>query len=72
MLLIYFFLIYAGIREGNEQLQKGGWFMLAISWFLTTVVGVYNFFQRPDKYSPFKDMVRKTLMSFFDRLNKKY
>ena len=46
--------------------------MLGISVFISTLVGLMNFFQRPDKYTPFKDMVRKALSTYFDRLNRKF
>ena len=46
--------------------------MLAISVFITTIIGIVNFFQKPGKYTPYKEMVRKTLLALFERLNKKY
>lgn len=72
LLVCFFFLMYYGIRDGDEQLRIAGFFLLGISVFITIVIGVVNFFQRPGKYTPYKEMVRKTLNAFFERLNKKY
>jgi hypothetical protein len=72
LLLCFFFLMYYGIRDDNEKARIAGFFLLAISVFITIVIGVVNFFQKPGKYTPYKEMVRKTLLAFFERLNKKY
>lgn len=61
LLICYIFLMYYGIRDDNDRLKIAAFFTLGISVFIATVVGVQNFFQRPDKYTPYKDMVRKTL-----------
>jgi hypothetical protein len=71
LLLSYFFLMYYGIRDGNLKLRIAGFFALAISVFVTSIIGIVNCCARPDKYTPFKDMVRKTLMSFYERINRK-
>lgn len=39
---------------------------------MTTIIGTVNFFSRPDKYTPFKDMVRKALLKYFTSVNKEY
>jgi len=72
LLLVFFFLMYYGIRDDNEKTRIAGFFMLAISVFITTIIGIVNFFQKPGKYTPYKEMVRKTLLALFERLNKKY
>lgn len=72
LVLIYFVFMYYGILYNNGNLKLAAYFLLIIACFITIVNGVINFYQSPDKYTPFKDMVRKTLLSFFDRLNKKY
>jgi hypothetical protein len=72
LLFCFFFLMYYGIRDDNENARIAGFFMLAISVFITLVIGIVNFFQKPEKYTSYKDMVRKTLNAFFERLNKKY
>jgi hypothetical protein len=64
--------MYYGIRDDDERARIAGFFLLGISVFITIVIGVVNFFQKPGKYTPFKEMVRKTLTAFFERLNKKY
>lgn len=72
LLFCFFFLMYYGIRDDNENARIAGFFILAISVFITLVIGIVNFFQKPEKYTSYKDMVRKTLNAFFERLNKKY
>lgn len=72
LLICFFFLMYYGIRDDDEKARIAGFFLLAISVFITIVIGVVNFFQKPGKYTPYKEMVRKTLLAFFERLNKKY
>ena len=72
LLFIFFFLLYYGIRDNNANLRIAGFFILGISVLITLVIGIINFFQKPGKYTSYKDMVRKTLTAFFERLNKKY
>jgi len=72
MLFTFFFLLYYGIRDDNANLRIAGFFILGISVLITLVIGIVNFFQKPEKYTSYKDMVRKTLNVFFERLNKKY
>ena len=72
LLICYTFLMYYGIRDENTRLKIAAFFCLGISALMATVIGMINFFSRPDKYTPFKDMVRKTLSTYFDRLNRKY
>ena len=72
LLISYFFLVYYGIRDKNLKLRIAGYFALGISVLVTSIIGILNCCQKPDKYTPFKDMVRKTLMSYFERLNRKW
>ena len=44
LLFSYFFLLYYGIRDNNEQARIAGFFFLGISVFLTSVIGCMNFF----------------------------
>lgn len=46
--------------------------MLGVSGFIVSILGVVNFFSSPDKYTPFKEMVRKALLKYFARVNKQY
>ena len=71
LLFGYFFLMYYGIRDDKRELRIAGYFALAISVFVTSIIGIVNCCTRPEKYTPFKDMVRKTLRSFFERINRK-
>ena len=71
LLIGYFFLMYYGIRNGNLNLRIAGYFALAISVFVTSIIGLVNCCARPDKYTPFKDMVRKALTAFYERINRK-
>ena len=72
LVVIYFIFMYYGILNNSYNMKLTAYFLLLISCFITIVNGVINFYQSPDKYTPFKDMVRKTLLAFFERLNKKY
>jgi len=72
LVVIYFIFMYYGILNDSYNMKLTAYFLLLISCFITIVNGVINFYQSPDKYTPFKDMVRKTLLAFFERLNKKY
>lgn len=72
LLICFFFLMYYGIRDDNNGSRVAGFVLLAISVAITLVIGTINFFQKPGQYTPYKEMVRKTLLTFFDRLNKKY
>ena len=72
LLLTFIFLLYYGIRDDNQNERIAGWFMLGISVFITSVIGLVNFFSRPDKYTSFKDMVRKALIKYFAQVNKEY
>jgi len=72
LLVSYFFLLYYGIRDDNRKLKIAGFFLLAISVFVTANIGIRNFFQKPGRYTPFVPAVRKALDTFFDRENKKY
>ena len=71
LLLGYFFLMYYGIRNGDLNLRIAGYFALSISVFVTSIIGIVNCCSRPDKYTPFTAMVRKTLTSFYERINRK-
>mmetsp|Transcript_27639 Transcript_27639/g.26661 ORF Transcript_27639/g.26661 Transcript_27639/m.26661 type:complete len:234 (+) Transcript_27639:44-745(+) len=71
LLLCYFFMVYYGVRDENQPLRIVGYICLGLSVGLTSVIGIINAWARPDKYKPFKDMVRKTLVTFFDRINGK-
>lgn len=64
--------MYYGIRDGDPKQRIAGFFSLGISVFIATVIGLRNVFQQPGKYVPFKDIVRKTLLAYFGKLNKKY
>ena len=44
LMLCYFFLMYYGIRDDNEQIRIAGFFILAISVFITTIIGIVNAF----------------------------
>jgi len=44
LLLCFFFLMYYGIRDDDEKARIAGFFLLAISVFITLVIGVVNFF----------------------------
>lgn len=44
LLICFFFLMYYGIRDDNEKARIAGFFLLAISVFITIVIGVVNFF----------------------------
>ena len=70
--IIYFVLLFSGVRSNDNDIKLSSFFTLAIVAFIALVNLVFNFMQKPDKYTPFKDMVRKTLIGFFERLNKKY
>lgn len=72
LMLCFIFLLYYGIRDDNQNERIAGFFMLGISVFITTVIGFVNFFSRPDKYTPFKEMVRKALLKYFVSVNKEY
>jgi hypothetical protein len=72
MLFCFIFLLYYGIRDDNENERIAGFFMLGVSVFITSVIGLINFFSRPDKYTPFKEMVRKALLKYFVNINKEY
>lgn len=39
---------------------------------VTIVIGIHNFMKRPDQNIKFKDLVRKSLLQYFDKLNNKY
>lgn len=43
LLLCFFFLMYYGIRDDDEKARIAGFFMLAISVFITLVIGFVNF-----------------------------
>eukprot|EP00347_Sterkiella_histriomuscorum_P001435 403372047 len=72
LLLCFFFLMYYGIKDDDQRARIAGYYSLAISVFITKVIGVANFFSRPEQYTSYNEMVSKTLLSFFQRLNKKY
>ena len=66
----------------NEGIGKGqdtgksyiitAYFLLAISVFIASVIGIINFVANPDKATPFKDLVRKSLLAYFKKLNKNH
>lgn len=72
MLLCFIFLVYYGIRDNDEHIRIAGYFMLGIAGFIVSILGLVNFFSSPDKYTPFKEMVRKALLKYFARVNKQY
>jgi hypothetical protein len=72
LMICFIFLLYYGIRDEDESMRISGFFLLGVSVFITTVIGVVNFFARPDKYTPFKEMVRKALLKYFVQVNKEY
>ena len=72
LLLCFIFLLYYGIRDEDSNTCIAGFFTLGVSVFITMVIGVVNFFSRPDKYTPFKEMVRKALLKYFVQCNKEY
>ena len=45
MLVAYFFLLYYGIRDDDQKLRIAGFFLLGLSVFITTLIGIRNFFQ---------------------------
>lgn len=61
MLFAYFFLLFYGIRNQNKRLKIAGFFLLALSLFVTAIIGIRNYFQKPGRYTPFTAAVRKTL-----------
>mmetsp|Transcript_16962 Transcript_16962/g.12132 ORF Transcript_16962/g.12132 Transcript_16962/m.12132 type:complete len:151 (+) Transcript_16962:164-616(+) len=71
LLFAYFFMIFYGIRDDNQKLRIVAYLLLSVSVIVTSIIGVMNVWARPDKYKPFKEMVKKTLASFFDRINGK-
>ena len=71
MLLAYFQIMYYGIRDDNVKLRIVGYFFLAVSVFVTSIIGIANSCSKPDPYKPFKDMVKKSLLAFFERINGK-
>lgn len=70
LMVIFVFLMYYGIRNDNENQRITAFFCLGVSVFITTVIVIVNFFSRPDKYTPFKEMVRKALLKYFAQINK--
>lgn len=72
LLLCFIFLLYYGIRDDDNNTRIAGFFCLGISVFITSTIGAVNFFSRPDKYTPFKEMVRKALLKYFIQVNKEY
>ena len=72
MMISFIFLLYYGIRDDNTKSKIAGFFMLGISVGITTIIGLINFFSRPDKYSSFKEMVKKALTKYFLKVNQEY
>lgn len=70
MMLAYIFLLYYGIRDDDRRLRIAGFFLLGMSVFVTSIIGLRNFFQKPGRYTPFTAAVRKILDSVFVRENK--
>ena len=62
LMICFIFLLYYGIRDDRTQEKIAGFFMLGFAVAITTIIGVINFFSRPDKYTSFKDMVKKALL----------
>ena len=69
---LYFIFLFYGVEHQNYDLKLTAYFILAVASFIALLNTILNFYQTPDHYTPFKDMVRKTLLEFFKRLNKKY
>ena len=64
-----------GISRGEEEGQSliiTAYFTLSVSVFVASVVGIINFVANPDKATPFKDLVRKSLLAYFKKLNKNH
>ena len=71
-LLLYVFLVYYGVRDDDERLIIAGFTMLGISFIVATVLSFMNFFARPDRQTPFNVMVKRSLNSYFEKVNRKY
>ena len=68
----YVALVYFGLKWDREDLRIAAFFCLGISFFSGVVVGLRNMISTTIKYTPFRDMIRKTLEASFDKLNKRY
>ena len=64
--------MYFGIKLDREDCRIAGFFCLGIAILSGIVVGLRNMFSTSEKYTPFRDMIRKTLEASFDKLNRKY
>lgn len=72
LLFAYTFLMYYGIRDGNDNEKIVAFVILLFSVVVASGVGGINFFWKPDKAMSFKEMIKKVLDLFFEKLNKKY
>jgi len=72
MMAIYFFLIYYGAFNDDRSMIVASYFLFGISMLVTIVIGIINFMKRPDQNIKFTDLVRKSLLQYFDKLNNKF